>query len=196
MLIHHLIFRLVSEGQAEKPDKYEITGNPVAFIRMQQDFLFIIRSNSYLTILSKHEISDERGNDLAFLRILQTNCKTLFMNSRNTNFLLVILMCLVIFSCKQEKKSETSPEIKRKAATAVLARTRYTIGDSISIGFSQPVAQFEVTWNGAVISDAQQVSDSVFIRAVSEKTGWKQLIVNGVTKTKETFADRDCVLRS
>ena len=126
---------------------------------------------------------------LAFLRILQPNCKTPFMNSSYKNFLLVILTCLVIFSCKQEKKSETSPEIEQKAATAVLARTRYTIGDSISIGFSQPVAQFQVMWNGTIVSGAKQVSDSVIIKAVSEKTGWKQLIVNGTTKSNETFAD-------
>lgn len=111
------------------------------------------------------------------------------MNSRNTNFLLVLFICAVIFSCKQEKKSETSQGIEQKTATAFLAKTRYTIGDSIAIGFSQPIAQFEVHWNGAVVSDAKQVADSVFIKANSEKTGWKQLIVNGTTRTKETFAD-------
>jgi len=111
------------------------------------------------------------------------------MNPRKTSFFLVYFLFVVIFSCKQEKKTETNPENEQRPATAVLAKTRYVIGDSVSIGFSQPVAQFEVRWDGALLSDAKQVSDSVFIKAASEKTGWKQLIVTGTTKTKEPFAD-------
>lgn len=126
---------------------------------------------------------------LAFLRILQLNCKTPFMNTRNTHFLFILFISLAVFSCKQEKKTETNPETEQKPATAILARTRFTIGDSIKIGFSQPVSQIEVKWNGVLVPDAKLASDSVFISAASEKTGWKQLIVRGTTKSKETFAD-------
>ncbi|MCF2445372.1 glutaminyl-peptide cyclotransferase [Dyadobacter sp. CY345] len=111
------------------------------------------------------------------------------MNTRNTHFLFILLISLAVFSCKQEKKTERNPETEQKPATAVLARTRFTIGDSIAIGFSQPVSQIEVKWNGVLVPDTKLVSDSVFVSAVSEKTGWKQLIVSGTTKSKETFAD-------
>jgi len=111
------------------------------------------------------------------------------MTTRNAQVLLVVLITLVIFSCKREKKTETDPGTIQKPATAVLARTRYNIGDTLAIGFSQPVAQFEIKWNDLPVTAPKQLADSVFVRADSEKTGWKKLIVSGTTKTKETFAD-------
>ncbi len=111
------------------------------------------------------------------------------MNTRSTHFLLVILICLAVFSCKQEKKAESNPEVAQKIPVAVITKSRFKIGDSVAVGFSQAVDKFEVQWNGAVVPDAKQVSDSIFIKADSEKPGWKKLIVSGTTKAKEPFAD-------
>jgi glutamine cyclotransferase len=103
------------------------------------------------------------------------------------NFLLVLMICFVAFSCKQEKKREA--ERVQKIPVAVTAKSRFQIGDSIAIGFTQPVTAFIVKWNGAQVQDVKQISDSVFVKAESEKTGWKQIIVSGTTKSKEVFAD-------
>ncbi|WP_159469247.1 glutaminyl-peptide cyclotransferase [Dyadobacter sp. 3J3] len=109
------------------------------------------------------------------------------MNTRSTHFLLVIFISLFVFSCKQEKKTET--EIAQKIPVAVTAKSRFKIGDSIAIGFTQPVMQFEVKWNDVVIQGVKQISDSIFVKAESEKAGWRKIIVTGTTKTKEVFAD-------
>ncbi len=109
------------------------------------------------------------------------------MNTRSTHFLLVILISFVIFSCKQEKKAETAAV--QKIPVAVTAKSRFKIGDSIAIGFTQPVAELAVKWNGAEINSTKSVSDSIFVKAESEKTGWKQLIVSGTTKSKVAFTD-------
>jgi hypothetical protein len=110
------------------------------------------------------------------------------MNTRSLYFLFVIVLSSVVFSCKQDKKTEA--ETTQKIPVAVSARSRYQIGDSIAIGFTQPVTQYVVKWNGAELPGVKQNSDSVFVKAESEKTGWKQIIVSGKTKSNEVFADR------
>lgn len=109
------------------------------------------------------------------------------MNTRSTHFLLVILISFVIFSCKQEKKAETAAV--QKIPVAVTAKSRFKIGDSIAIGFTQPVAELTIKYNGGEIKNSKPVSDSIFVKAESEKTGWKQLIVSGTTKSKVAFSD-------
>ena len=91
------------------------------------------------------------------------------------------------FSCKEEKKKEA--ESVQKIPVAVTARSRFQIGDSIAIGFTQPVAQFNIKWNGADVPGIEKTTDSIFVKAESEKTGWKQIIVSGTTKSKEAFGD-------
>jgi glutamine cyclotransferase len=111
------------------------------------------------------------------------------MNTRNTFFFLVILIGFAIFSCKQEKKQESDPAVEQKIPVAVTTKSRFKIGDAIAVGFSQAVESFEVKWNGTVVADTKQVSDTIFVKAESERPGWKKLIVNGITRSKEPFAD-------
>jgi glutamine cyclotransferase len=110
------------------------------------------------------------------------------MNTRSINFLLTLLISFIVFSCKQEKKTANEPV--QKIPVAITSKSRFKLGDTIAIGFTQPVARFSVKWNGVDVPGVkQQIADSAFIKAASEKTGWKQIIVSGTTKSKEAFAD-------
>lgn len=109
------------------------------------------------------------------------------MNTRYFKFVLLILLIPAIFSCNKEKKAETA--VVQKIPVASTIKSRYKIGDSIAIGFSEPIMRIEVKWNDQVVPGTKQIGDSVYVRAESEKTGWKRIIVSGTKKSKETFSD-------
>lgn len=111
------------------------------------------------------------------------------MNTRSIYFLLVVVTGFAVFSCKQEKKAESDPAVEQNIPVAATVKSRFAIGDSIAVGFTQAVDTFEVKWNDTVVSDIRQVSDTVFVKAQSETPGWKKLVVSGTTKAKEPFAD-------
>lgn len=102
---------------------------------------------------------------------------------------LLFTSILAFLACNQEKKAVSNTSVPEKSRIAIMDKSRHTIGDSVSIGFAQPVDRFQIKWDGSKISDYSFTADSVRFRDSSETTGWKQLIVSGTTKANDTFAD-------
>ena len=110
------------------------------------------------------------------------------MNTFSRNILFV-LASLIFFRCQQEKQSENKAVLTQPETIANLPHSRYTIGDSIKIGFKEAVADFQVKTDGEINESKLTVLDSATFLPKQTKTGWHQLVVAGKTKSNVTFAD-------
>lgn len=105
------------------------------------------------------------------------------------NIFLFVLFALILTGCKQEKKSENVAQAPEKTAVAVLAKSRYSLGDSVHVGFTKAVDKFEVKLNGETVFASKNTSDTVSISTSKNKTGWQQIVVTGKATDKTDFAD-------
>lgn len=98
-------------------------------------------------------------------------------------------LLLIGLSCQPEKKSETEVPIAGRTPVAVLSKSTYALGDSISITLVRPASQLSVNWAGQIVPFRQSSSNLLTIKTVARKVGWHQLIVSGKEPNKGTFSD-------
>jgi glutamine cyclotransferase len=111
------------------------------------------------------------------------------MNTLSKNILLLLISVVSFVACQQEKKSENEAVLTDPESMANLSQSRYTIGDSVKIGFTEPVADFQIKINGEMSGSKLIGQDSVAFFSKHNKTGWHQLVVTGKTKSNTAFAD-------
>ncbi|MCE7043971.1 glutaminyl-peptide cyclotransferase [Dyadobacter sp. CY312] len=111
------------------------------------------------------------------------------MNTLSKNILLVLISVVSFYACQQEKKSENEAVVTEPHSIANLPKSRYTIGDSVKIGFTEPVADFQVKTDGEINESKLTGLDSVTFLSKLIKTGWHQLVVAGKTKSNVAFTD-------
>jgi glutamine cyclotransferase len=105
------------------------------------------------------------------------------------NLLSVLFLAAFCITCKQEKKSENLSEADEIPELVSLSASRYVIGDSVRIGFSEPVSNVNVHLDGKLLLENRASADTLPVSSLGQKTGWHQLIVNGLKKDKSTFSD-------
>jgi len=98
-------------------------------------------------------------------------------------------LAIICFNCKQEKKAENASAIEEIPATAVLGKSRYTVGDSVKIGFAERVSKVDVSVDGKIILKEQLVNDTLRFATSNEKTGWHQIVVSGINAKQASFSD-------
>ncbi|HEV7379216.1 MAG TPA: glutaminyl-peptide cyclotransferase [Dyadobacter sp.] len=104
------------------------------------------------------------------------------------NILAVVLVTVTFHACKQEAKTENTVEENQPAAVAAFGKSRYTIGDSVQIGFADAVTDLQFKLNGESAGHTLKFADSALVAVGLNKTGWHQLAVSGKVKGT-TFAD-------
>lgn len=92
------------------------------------------------------------------------------------------------FGCREKKETQHNAITEEQTTTAVLSATRYTIGDSIRLGFPKKVNGTEIWLDGLKLSLDKNQQDSVLLATKDQKTGWHQLVVKGLAGN-EKFAD-------
>jgi len=98
-------------------------------------------------------------------------------------------LLLIGLSYQPKKKSETEVSVAGRTPVAVLSKSTYALGDSISITLVRPASQPSVNWAGQLVPFRQSSSNILTIKTVAEKVGWHQLIVSGKEPNKGTFSD-------
>jgi glutamine cyclotransferase len=104
------------------------------------------------------------------------------------NILLCVLLAGIFYSCKQETKSENAVERADQETVVTLSRSRYTLGDSIGIGFAGSISDLQIKINGEVAGHKSKGPDSAMVSFLMNRTGWHRLTVSG-KKQNTDFAD-------
>lgn len=102
--------------------------------------------------------------------------------------LFTLMLACSFYACKQEAKTEKTAEETGQVPVAGLSKSRYTIGDSVQIGFAGAVTDLQVKMNGESASYSLKGTDSAAVAFGMNKTGWHQLAVSGKAKGV-AFAD-------
>ncbi|TDE12338.1 glutaminyl-peptide cyclotransferase [Dyadobacter psychrotolerans] len=105
------------------------------------------------------------------------------------NIFPILLLAIICFHCKQEKKAENSQVTEEIPATAALAKSRYTVGDSVGIGFAGQATKVNVSLDGQLLLKEQNGTDTLRIATLTEKTGWHQIVVSGINAKQAFFSD-------
>lgn len=111
------------------------------------------------------------------------------MNIFLRNLILISLPAFFLINCKQKSKLENGTDTAAERPVASLAASKFTIGDSVRIGFSQQVSNVNVRLDGKLLPEIQPAEDSIRVNTQKEKTGWHQLVISGVRKDKVAFSD-------
>jgi len=104
-------------------------------------------------------------------------------------FILILLFAVTICGCVKENKSENSEKAPEIVAVASSVSSKYTIGDSIKIGFSQKVSQIKLNLDGKPMDIGQPTEDTLHIGTTQEKTGWHKVVVSGILGNNAPFSD-------
>jgi len=104
-------------------------------------------------------------------------------------YVLISFFALTFFCCTKENKSENSQQAPEIVSITSSIRSKYIIGDSIHLGFSEKVSQLEIEMDGKALSLPQNPGDTLQIDTKGEKTGWHQLVVTGTKTDKNPFSD-------
>jgi glutamine cyclotransferase len=102
--------------------------------------------------------------------------------------LFALILTGSFYACKQEAKTEKIAEETGQVPVAGLLKSRYTIGDSLQIGFAGTVTDLQVNINGENTVHTLKGTDSAAVAFGMNKTGWHQLAVSGKAKGV-AFAD-------
>jgi glutaminyl-peptide cyclotransferase len=126
-------------------------------------------------------------NNIAF-RKDQFNYPTMRFFSKH--LLPSLVTAIILFGCgkngtSQDNASEATSE---KPAVAVLQKVKYTIGDSVHVGFSGKVEVVRVQVDG-IKSHYENAHDTIMFATGTLKTGWHQIVVSGHTAQKMSFSD-------
>lgn len=105
------------------------------------------------------------------------------------HILFLILVISNFYACRQETQTENTTAQTAPTAVVALSKSRFTLGDSIRVGFAEKVTDLQISINGANTAFTQRGADSVQIAFGLKKTGWHQLAVSGKAKGQTAFAD-------
>lgn len=105
------------------------------------------------------------------------------------NLILTIIFISALFSCNWEKKTENGTISAEIEPLAKLAKSRYTMGDSIAVRFSEAVSNVSVSLDGKPILKGMGSKDSLLFASASERAGWHQVVVAGMSSKKNSFSD-------
>jgi len=105
------------------------------------------------------------------------------------SYCLFAFFAIIFFSCTKENKTENSQQAPEIVAIASSVNSKYTIGDSIKIGFSQKVSQIKLNLDGKLLDISQNPDDTLHIHTNQEKTGWHKVVVSGVLANNTSFSD-------
>ncbi|WP_461094870.1 glutaminyl-peptide cyclotransferase [Spirosoma gilvum] len=110
------------------------------------------------------------------------------MNRNLYSFFLLGLSVLYI-SCQPKRNTETAQTDEAKPAVATLSKSTYTLGDTIVIQLSKPLAEASVTLRATSTPIIQRSDSSLTIRAKSIKTGLHSLIISGKLADQSVISD-------
>ncbi|WP_246859564.1 glutaminyl-peptide cyclotransferase [Spirosoma sp. KCTC 42546] len=99
------------------------------------------------------------------------------------------LMVLFALGCQQKKETAKTETNEPKPPIASLAKTTYTLGDTITIQLSQPLNEATVSLDTNAAPIVQKSANSLSILSASELVGLHRLIVRGVMADKTIHLD-------
>ena len=104
-------------------------------------------------------------------------------------FLAFLLLSLIIAACQNTGTNQETATAPSPSAVAALAKSAYSLGDSVVITLSKPLSQVTATWDGKPVAIAQVTAGQVSLSSAAKSVGLHQLVISGTTADKERTAD-------